>query len=166
MEKCLIEKFNVIVSPQDLILGKNHLNIIFCSDLFVAKNCLALPSNKEIKISVETEKEREQKLFTHWINSLGLKEVLVNYLIDDLKTGKVLLKVIERLRPGSVDWEKRYTNKLNSRIHIIQNCNYVLELCSEKLGMKHVNIGGVDIVDGKVNLVMGLVWQLCKVYWE
>ena len=29
-----------------------------------------------------------------------------------------------------------------------------------------MNIGGIDIVDGKVNLVLGLVWQLCKVYWE
>ena len=29
-----------------------------------------------------------------------------------------------------------------------------------------VGIGGVDIVDGNVTLTLGLVWQLCKVYWE
>ena len=66
------------------------------------------------------------KVFTHWINSLGIKDVLVSYLVDDLHDGRILLKVIDRLRPGSVDWEKRYSNKVNSRIHIIQNCNYAL----------------------------------------
>ena len=69
------------------------------------------------------------KVFVHWINSLGLKDVLVNDLINDMKSGKVLLKIIDRLRPNSVDWEKRYTNKLKSRIHVIQNCNYAVELC-------------------------------------
>ena len=29
-----------------------------------------------------------------------------------------------------------------------------------------VGIGGLDIVDGNVTLTLGLVWQLCKVYWE
>lgn len=57
-------------------------------------------------------------------------------------------------------------NKPNSRIHNIQNCNYVIELCMGQLGIKAINIGGLDIVDGKANLVLGLVWQLCKIYLE
>ena len=48
----------------------------------------------------------------------------------------------------------------------MQNCNYVIEICKEKMNIKIVDIGGIDIVDGKVNLTLGLVWQLCKVYWE
>lgn len=27
-------------------------------------------------------------------------------------------------------------------------------------------MGGVDIVDGKATLTLGVVWQLCKLYWE
>lgn len=69
------------------------------------------------------------KVFTNWINSLGLKDVLVNDLINDMKSGKVLLRIIDRLRPNTVDWDKKYTNKVNSRIHVIQNCNYGIELC-------------------------------------
>jgi plastin-1 len=34
------------------------------------------------------------------------------------------------------------------------------------LSIKLVAIGGLDIVDGKTSLVLGLVWQLCKIYWE
>jgi plastin-1 len=29
-----------------------------------------------------------------------------------------------------------------------------------------IGIDGVDIVDGKVTLTLGLVWQICKIYWE
>lgn len=105
------------------------------------------------------------RIFKNWINSQGLEEVYVNYLIDDLKNGRVLLKVIDQLRPGSVDW-KKYSDKLHSRIHIVQNCNYAVDICREKLSIVLVGIGGLNIVDGDVNLTLGLVWQLCKVYWE
>lgn len=85
--------------------------------------------------------------------------------MSDLRDGTVLLKVIDRLRPGVIDW-KKYSDKLHSRIHIIQNCNYVVDICKDKLKAVLVNIGGVDIVDGKVSLTLGVVWQLCKIYWE
>lgn len=75
------------------------------------------------------------------------------------------MKVIDKLRPNTVDWNKRYSSKLNSRIHIVQNCNYVLEIC-KNLGVKLIGIDGVDIVDGKITLTLGLVWQICKIYWE
>ena len=74
------------------------------------------------------------------------------------------MKVIDRLRPNPVDW-KKYSNKLGSRIHIIQNCNYVVDICKDKLQAKIINIGGMDIVDGKTTLVLGIVWQICKLYW-
>ena len=104
-------------------------------------------------------------MFKNWINSQGIDEVYVNYLIDDLRDGTILLKVIDRLRPNLVDW-KKYSKKLNSRIHIVQNCNYVVDICKNQLHSILVGIGGLDIVDGKVTLTLGLVWQLCKLYWE
>ena len=84
--------------------------------------------------------------------------------MNDLRDGRILLKVIDRLRPNTVDW-KRYSDKLHSRIHIIQNCNYVVEIC-KNFNLKIVNIGGSDIVDGSVTLTLGVVWQLCSLYWE
>jgi len=85
--------------------------------------------------------------------------------MNDLKDGRILLKVIDNLRHGTVDWNK-YSNKLHSRIHIVQNCNYVVDICKEKLGLKIIGIGGIDIVDGKTTLTLGVVWQLCKLYLE
>jgi hypothetical protein len=31
--------------------------------------------------------------------------------------------------------------------------------------LKIIGIGGIDIVDGKVPLTLGVVWQICKMYW-
>jgi hypothetical protein len=39
-------------------------------------------------------------------------------------------------------------------------------LCRDKLGVKIIGISGLDIVDAKVSLTLGVVWQLCKVYLE
>lgn len=75
------------------------------------------------------------------------------------------MKVIDRLRPGNVDW-KKVSNKKNSRIHIIQNCNYAVDITKDKLKAVLIGVGGVDIVDGKVSLTLGVVWQLCKIYWQ
>lgn len=75
------------------------------------------------------------------------------------------MKVIDRLRPGNVDW-KKVSEKKNSRIHIIQNCNYAVDITKDKLKAVLIGVGGVDIVDGKVSLTLGMVWQLCKIYWE
>ena len=48
----------MIVSPQDLILGKNHLGIIFASDLFIAKNGLDIPESQIIRMEPEGDLER------------------------------------------------------------------------------------------------------------
>lgn len=85
--------------------------------------------------------------------------------MNDLRDGRIILKIIDKLRPNTVDWEKRYSNKLISRIHKIQNCNYALEIC-KNIGVKLIGIDGVDIVDGKVTLTLGLVWQICRIYLE
>lgn len=85
--------------------------------------------------------------------------------MHDLRDGRILLKVLDNFKPKTVDWQGRYSNRLNSRIHIIQNCNYVVEIC-KNMGVKVIGVDGIDIVDGKVNLTLGLVWQICKMYWE
>ena len=83
--------------------------------------------------------------------------------MDDLRDGIILLKVLDHFKPGIVNWKQVSTKK--NRIFIIQNCNYVVEICN-KLGTVLVGVGGIDIVDGSVTLTLAVVWQLCKMYWE
>lgn len=96
---------------------------------------------------------------------MGLEDVYVNWLIDDLKDGRVLLKVIERFRPGLVNWSEKYSEK-HSIFVWVANDNYVIDLMRANFKqVTIVNIGGKDIAEGKTSLVLGLVWQLCKLYW-
>ena len=49
---------------------------------------------------------------------------------------------------------------------MIQNCNYAVDIVKDKLKAVLVGVNGVDITDARVNLTLGVVWQLCKIYWE
>ena len=40
-----------------------------------------------------------------------------------------------------------------------------MDICRDQLQVKFVSIGGIDIADGKTTLVLGSVWQICKLYW-
>lgn len=96
---------------------------------------------------------------------MGLEGGQVVHLIEELKTGVVLLKVIEYMKPKTVDWDKAIvaTTKLNNRIFCIQNCNYAIELISKTFDCKVVGFGGTEIVDGKIFAVLGILWQLYRI---
>lgn len=142
------------------------MNTILCVDIFNERHGLEQQEIKVVELppEPETDETREMRIFKNWINSQGIEDVYVNYLMHDLRDGTILLKVLENYKPGIVDW-KKYSNKTTSRIHIVQNCNYVTEIC-KNIGVKLIGIDGVDIVDGKVSLTLGVVWQICKMYWE
>jgi plastin-1 len=166
IDTCRAEGIHPPINPSDITSGNPRLNTLLLAEIFNNRHGLVIEQEKivELPAEPETDESREIRVFKNWINSQGIEEVYVNYLIDDLKSGTILLKVIDRLRPGLVDW-KKHSNKAGSRIHIIQNCNYVVDICRDQLQAKLVGIGGVDIVDGKTTLVLGLVWQICKLYW-
>lgn len=163
---CKKEKIKTTVNSQDIVSGNTKLNTLLCVNIFNEKHGLEQEKAVELPPEPETDETREMRVFKNWINSQGIEDVYVNYLIDDLRNGRILLKVIDRLRPNSVDWKNHYSDKLHSRIHIIQNCKNAVEISQKNMDVKLVGIGGIDIVDGNVNLTLGLVWQLCKVYWE
>lgn len=165
IEQCHKERISTTVKPHDITSGNQRLNTLLCVDIFNEKHGLNVEKVVELPPEPESNESREIRVYKNWINSQGIEGVYVNYLMDDLRDGTILLKVIEHIREKSVDW-KKYSNKLHSRIHIVQNCNYVLELSREKFNVVLVNISGVDIVDGHPTLTLGLVWQLYKQYWE
>ncbi len=130
MNSCKEEKIETSVKATDITSGNPRLNTILCVDIF--NDMHGLEAEKEIEVvelppEPETDETREIRVFKNWINSQGIEGVYVNYLIEDLRDGTILLKVIDELRPKTVDWTK-YSDKLHSRIHIIQNCNYAVDI--------------------------------------
>jgi plastin-1 len=62
--------------------------------------------------------DREERAFRMWINSLGSApgsdQLYVQNLFGECRDGLALLRVIEHLRPGTVEW-KRVEMKPNNR---------------------------------------------------
>lgn len=151
---------------ENIMLGHTHLNTLFCAHLF--NNCPGLTATEEEKFDAakmlddDVEGSREERAFRMWVNSLGIDGVYINNLYEDLKDGLALLKVMDKVEPGSVDW-KKVEMKPTIKIKKMNNCGIAVELGkSPKFKFTLVGIGGIDIVDGNKKLTLALMWQLVR----
>jgi len=178
------------LTPASMVSGNPRLNLAFVANLFNNHPGLAPLDEQEAKDygaveDFDAEGEREARVFTLWLNSLGVEPGVFN-LFQDLKDGLIILQAFDKILPGSVVWRRvskpkggaapSYQtmdgeeeedigvtpNQSNlSRFKQVENCNYSVELAKQN-GMHMVGIQGADIVDGSKTLVLGLVWQLMR----
>merc|ERR1712113_320668 len=154
------------LTAKDIVDGNDKLNMAFVAQLF--NTC---PGLKEV--NVEEQKElaglldddegdsREERAFRMWMNSLGVKKLYVNNLYEDARSGMVLLKVIDKIEPGSVKWRKKVERRPNNKFKKISNNNYALEL-GKAMKLSLVGIGGQDITARNKKLILGFTWQLMR----
>lgn len=64
--------------------------------------------------------------------------------------------------PNTIDVKKVHKGKNLTRFNVVENLNHVLA-GAKKIGVNLVNIGVVDLEEGKPHLVLGLVWQIVKI---
>jgi len=155
----------VFIKAGDITSGNEKLNLAFTAQLFNA--CPGLEPLKE-----EEQKElaglmdddagdsREERAFRMWINTLGISDLYINNLFEDCKDGLTLLKVIDKIEPGTVLW-KKVEMKPNNKFKKLSNCNYAIVL-GKQLKLSLVTTGGSDIVDGNKKLLLGFTWQLMR----
>ena len=153
------------ITPHDITTGNQKLNLMFTADIF--NNCHGLEDLTEKEayeaaklLDDDVEGTREERAFRMWINSLGLDDVHVNNLYEDVRSGVLLLKVIDKIKPGVVNWKKVNTNTTNKFKKVV-NCNEAVD-SSKKLGCSIVGIGGPDLHEPNKKLVLAIVWQLMK----
>jgi len=103
---------------------------------------------------------REERAFRMWINSLGIDGVYVNNLYEDCQDGLVLLRVMDKVEPGIVQWKNVEMNP-NNKFKKVSNCNYCVVL-GKAMKFSLVGIGGSDIQVGNKKLLLALVWQLMR----
>ncbi|RPD65216.1 fimbrin [Lentinus tigrinus ALCF2SS1-7] len=178
------------LTPASLVSGNPRLNLAFVANLFNNYPGLDPLDEQEAKDygvveDFDAEGEREARVFTLWLNSLGVEPAVFN-LFENLRDGVVILQAFDRIMPGSVVWRRVSKPKAGaehqtftgdgeeeedigvtpnqsklSRFKQVENCNYVVDL-GKQSGMHLVGIQGSDIVDGNKTLVLGLVWQLMR----
>ncbi|KAI0064997.1 fimbrin [Artomyces pyxidatus] len=180
------------LTPASLVAGNPRLNLAFVANLFNTHPGLAPLDEQEAKDygvveDFDAEGEREARVFTLWLNSLGVEPSVFN-LFENLRDGLIILQAFDKIFPGTVVWRRVSKPKGGptspvahsfaegeeeveigvtpnqstlSRFKQVENTNYAVELGKQN-GMHLVGIQGSDIVDGSKTLVLGLVWQLMR----
>jgi len=149
------------VKPRDIVDGNPKLNMAFVANLFNTLPGLEVLQEEELaNLEFPETGSREARAFQLWINSLGL-DPFVNSLFTDLRDGLVLLQIIDKINPGTVNWKRVNDKTPMHRIKQVENSNYAVEL-GKDLKFSLVGVGGVDITDGNETLTLALVWQLMR----
>ncbi|KRZ33570.1 Filamin-A, partial [Trichinella pseudospiralis] len=104
----------------------------------------------------------QQNTFTRWVNErLKAVDCSVNNLETDLSNGLLLIRLLEVLSKKKLP---RYNKKPNFRSQRLENVSVALTFLEIVEGIKLVNIDSSDIVDGRLKLILGLIWTLILHY--
>ena len=160
---------NVYIKKEDIPSGNPHLNKFFCAELFMANNGLG-EATKEEKMTAnkllddDEEGGREERSFRTWINSLKLEGVKkVNNLYEECRSAILLLKMIDKIKPGTVNWKIVELKALKNPFKVGVNCQEVID-ASKRSGYKIINIGNKDIQNGSKKHILAIVWQLMRAH--
>ena len=160
------------INPDDICAGNAKLNTLFVASIFNAYPGLEPATQEEIYeaaklLDDDTEGAREERAFRMWINSLGLtddddNQIHINNLYEESKDGIVMLRTLDKIKPGVVNW-KIIDKKPNNPFKKTVNCNEIID-ASKKSKFHIVGIGGGDIRDGNKKYILAIVWQMMKAH--
>jgi len=104
----------------------------------------------------------QKKTFTRWCNTYLLeRRIKIEDLSQDLGDGKALINLLEQISSKQV--APVYNKNPKIRVQKIENVNFALEFLKNE-GIKLVGVGGTDIVDGNLKLILGLIWTIILRY--
>ncbi|WOK94133.1 hypothetical protein Cni_G02835 [Canna indica] len=151
------------LSEKDIVEGSPNLNLAFVAQIFQHRNGLSTDT-KQISLSQmmpdDIQVSRDERAFRLWINSLGIA-TYVNNLFEDVRNGWVLLEVLDKVSPGSVNWKHATKPPIKMPFRKVENCNQVIKIGTQ-LKFSLVNLAGNDIVQGNKKLILAFLWQLMR----
>eukprot|EP00730_Choanoeca_flexa_P006924 TRINITY_DN12249_c0_g7_i2.p1 TRINITY_DN12249_c0_g7~~TRINITY_DN12249_c0_g7_i2.p1 ORF type:complete len:1092 (+),score=344.26 TRINITY_DN12249_c0_g7_i2:131-3406(+) len=159
---------SMFVTASDIVDGNAELNTAFVANLFNHYHGLdgaAAEIDHDALMDGMEEGSNEEHLRL-WINSLDIEPKVYNFYVD-LQDGIVILRLIDKIQPGIVDWEKKVNlppyHERKADMEIIENCNYAVDL-GNALHLHLEGTGGIDIFECHKTLILGFVWQLMHAY--
>ncbi|XVF31848.1 hypothetical protein REPUB_Repub17cG0029300 [Reevesia pubescens] len=151
------------LTPKDIVEGSPNLNLAFVAQIFQHRNGLSTDSQNMSFTEMMTDDaqtSREERCFRLWINSLGVA-TYVNNLFEDVRNGWVLLEVLDKISPGSVNWKHANKPPIKMPFKKVENCNQVIRI-GKDLNFSLVNVAGNDVVQGNKKLILAFLWQLMR----
>jgi len=107
-------------------------------------------------------KKIQQNTFTRWSNEhLKVINKFIDNLETDLSDGLKLIGLVEVLAHKKLP---KHNKRPNFRSQKLENVSVALQFLEEVEHIKIVNIDSSDIVDGKLKLILGLIWTLILHY--
>jgi plastin-1 len=156
------------ITPQNCTDGSStaaRMWIAFLANLFLCSTGFANDDTIEVElVDDDGGDSREERAFRLWINSLGIKTqddspLYIHNLFGECRDGLLLLRIMDRIKPGSVNWRKVELKPTN-RFARVGNCNEVVSVGTSQLNLSLVNVGGTDLASGNKKLTLSVVWQL------
>ncbi|XP_068641451.1 fimbrin-5-like [Aristolochia californica] len=151
------------LTPKDIVEGSTNLNLAFVAHIFHHRNGLSVDTKKMSFAEMmedDVQVSREERAFRLWINSLGIA-TYINNVFEDVRNGWVLLEVLDKVSPGSVNWKHASKPPIKMPFRKVENCNQVVQIGKE-LNFSLVNVAGNDIVQGNKKLILAYLWQLMR----
>ncbi|KAK9089802.1 hypothetical protein Scep_028884 [Stephania cephalantha] len=151
------------ITPKDIVEGSPNLNLAFVAHIFHHRNGLSVDSKKYSFAEMMPDDvlmSREERCFRLWINSLGIASY-VNNVFEDVRDGWILLEVLDKISPGSVNWKQATKPPIKMPFRKVENCNQVVRI-GKQLKFSLVNVAGNDLVQGNRKLILALLWQLMR----
>jgi len=104
----------------------------------------------------------QKNTFTRWANeNLKPAKLSLTDIDKDLSDGLKLISLIECLSGKKF---AKYNKRPTFRTQKFENVTMSLKFLEQDEGIKLVNIDSSDLVDGKLKLIMGLIWTLILHY--
>ncbi|XP_022550517.2 fimbrin-1 isoform X2 [Brassica napus] len=161
---CHAERMNCkrYLTAEEIVEGSPTLNLAFVAQIFHERNGLSTDGKYSFAemMTEDVQTCRDERCYRLWINSLGI-ESYVNNVFEDVRNGWILLEVLDKVSPGSVNWKHASKPPIKMPFRKVENCNQVVKIGKE-LSFSLVNVAGNDIVQGNKKLILGLLWQLMR----
>lgn len=123
-----------VLGGEDLVKGNAKVNIIFVGELFNTNNGLKELTKEEYEAATLVDDDivgtTEERQFRLWINSLGIEDVYVNDFFAEASDGMLLLKVIHKINPNVVEWNRVEKNP-NTIFKRGINCQVAIDACKK-----------------------------------
>ncbi|EGC28654.1 hypothetical protein DICPUDRAFT_100074 [Dictyostelium purpureum] len=150
----------LFVFKDDITKGNQEKIIILLAQLLDRNSAISL-SKSEIPIrhdSPDIAPSSEEKACKGWLKTIDIS----TSSFDDFADGLLLLKALDKVQPGIVNWKLVNMNPTNT-FSMTENCNYCVKLGKDKLKFSLVSIAGRDFVDGSKKFLLSFVWQMMRI---
>ena len=108
------------------------------------------------------KKKKCLKYIIRWIISLKLERIKkVNNLYEECRNAILLLKMIDKIKPGTVNWKIVELKNWKNQFKVGVNYQEAID-ASKRSGYKIVSIDNKDIQEGRKKHILAIVWQLMR----